>query len=65
MSFIRRWLGIVKSVLASFLGVQTHAQYTKDAKMSSFVPFLIVGIVMVIALISVIWILVNVMLQSH
>jgi|GEM_PF-3489942 len=43
---------VVKSVLASFLGVQTHQNYEKDfTEATSIVPFIVVGVVMVILLI--------------
>ena len=43
---------VVKSVLASFLGVQTHQNYQEDfTQANSIVPFVLVGIVMVILLI--------------
>lgn len=64
MSTFKHWLGIVKSVLASFLGVQTHNQYAKDAEMPSFVPFLVVGVIMVILFILTIWLGVNLLLST-
>ena len=62
MNFIKHWLLIVKSVLASFIGVQSQNQYEKDAQLPSFLPFLIVGIIMTILLVVTIYLAVNVML---
>ncbi|MFC4700952.1 DUF2970 domain-containing protein [Glaciecola siphonariae] len=43
---------IIKSVLASFLGVQTHQNYEHDFTQStSIVPFIVVGVVMVVLLV--------------
>ncbi|MGB3725079.1 MAG: DUF2970 domain-containing protein [Glaciecola sp.] len=58
-----QWLSVVKSVLASFFGVQTQAQYVKDANMPSFVPFLVVGIVMVVLFVISLWLLVQFLLS--
>lgn len=64
MNIVMRYLGIVKSVLASFLGVQSHNQYAKDAASSSFVPFIVVGVIMVIILILSIWFGVSLLLPA-
>lgn len=64
MIILKRWLGIVGSVVASFFGVQSHNQYAKDASASSFVPFAIVGVIMVIILVLSIWFGVNMMLPE-
>jgi uncharacterized membrane protein len=64
MSTYKRWLGVVGSVMASFFGVQTQKQHVKDANSSSFVPFIIVGVIMVIVLILSIWFGVNLLLPS-
>jgi len=46
---------VVKSVLASFLGVQTHSNYQHDfTQAKSVLPFIIVGIVMVVILVAII-----------
>lgn len=43
---------IVKSVLASFLGVQTQSNYEQDfTQANSIVPFVLVGVVMVVVLV--------------
>ncbi|WP_371193591.1 DUF2970 domain-containing protein [Glaciecola sp. SC05] len=43
---------IVKSVLASFLGVQTQRNYEQDfTQANSIVPFVLVGVVMVVVLV--------------
>jgi hypothetical protein len=39
---------VVKSVAASAMGVQSDVNYNRDFEQSSFVPFLLVGIVFVI-----------------
>jgi uncharacterized membrane protein len=65
MNTFKRWLGVVSSVMASFFGVQSQNRYAKDANNSSFVPFLIVGVIMVIVLIMSIWIGVNMILPSN
>lgn len=65
MQFIEKWFGIVKSVLASFLGVQSQQQYLKDANMPSFVPFIVVGIVMVILFVLSLWLIVNLFLTAQ
>jgi len=64
MSVVKRWLGIVGSVIASFFGVQSRRQYNKDAEASSFVPFAVVGVIMVIILILSIWFGVSLMLPA-
>ena len=65
MNTIKHWLGIVKSVLASFLGVQSHSQYVKDADVPSFLPFVIVGVIMLILLILTIWFGVNLLIPDR
>ncbi|MFT5282100.1 MAG: ABC-type arginine transport system permease subunit [Yoonia sp.] len=64
MSVVKRWLGVVKSVMASFIGVQSQSQYAKDASGSSFVPFIVVGVIMVILLVLSIWFGVSLLLPS-
>lgn len=64
MIIIKRWLGIVGSVMASFFGVQSHNQYVKDASESSFVPFAVVGVIMVIIFVLSIWFGVNLLLPD-
>lgn len=64
MIIFKRWLGVVGSVIASFFGVQSHNQYAKDASSSSFVPFAVVGVIMVILLVLSIWFGVNLMLPA-
>lgn len=65
MEFIKRWLSIVKSVLASFLGVQSQSQYVKDANMPSVVPFIVVGVVMVIVFVVSLWLFVNLLIGGN
>jgi hypothetical protein len=64
MNEFKRWLGVAGSVMASFFGVQSQNRYIKDANSSSFVPFIVVGIIMVVVLILSIWFGVNLMLPS-
>lgn len=64
MKVVKYWLGVVGSVIASFFGVQSHSQYAKDASAPSFVPFAVVGVIMVIILILSIWFGVNLLLPS-
>lgn len=43
---------VIKSVLASFFGVQTQSNYHKDfTQATSILPFIIVGVIMVILLV--------------
>ena len=39
---------VIKSVAASAFGVQSHKNYQQDFQQSSFMPYLIVGIVFVV-----------------
>jgi uncharacterized membrane protein YidH (DUF202 family) len=57
--FFAYWVGIVKSVFASLIGVQSQKQYEKDANTPSIVPFIAVGIVMVALFVITLWVLVN------
>ncbi|WP_229161484.1 DUF2970 domain-containing protein [Fluctibacter halophilus] len=41
------WWRVVKSVLASAFGVQSQQNYSHDFQQSSFLPFLIVGVIFV------------------
>lgn len=65
MNFIKHWFGIVRSVGASFLGVQSHSEYLKDADKPSFVPYIIVGVIMVFMFIISVWLLVKFLIASH
>lgn len=60
-----KWFGIIKSVMASFFGVQTQEQYVKDANMNSMVPFVVVGFIMVAVLVLTIWLLVKVLVSTN
>lgn len=51
VSLVTYYLGVIKSVLASFFGVQSSSQYQKDADSPSFVPFVVVGVLMTVILI--------------
>jgi hypothetical protein len=53
---------VFKSVAASVFGVQSQQNYQHDFKQKSFVPFLVVGIVFVIALILSLILVVNIAL---
>lgn len=65
MEFVKYWLGIVKSVFASFMGIQTKQQYNKDTNMPSFLPFLVVGIIMLILLLLTIGLMVTLITSQH
>jgi hypothetical protein len=65
VQIIKYWLGIVKSVFASFMGIQTTHQYEKDTNMPSFVPFLVVGVFMLIALLLSIALIVSLIFSYH
>lgn len=41
---------ILLSVAASMLGVQSHDNYVRDFQETSFIPFLIIGIIFVLGL---------------
>lgn len=62
MNVIKRYLGVVASVMSSFLGVQSHSKYSKDADSTSFVPFIVVGVIMVVVLVMTIWFGVNLLI---
>lgn len=64
MNTLMRWLGIVRSVMAGFFGVQSQRQYVKDASTFSIIPFIIVGVIMVFIFILSIWFGVNLLLPS-
>tara|TARA_R110002167_G_scaffold220460_5_gene425082 strand:- start:19388 stop:19573 length:186 start_codon:yes stop_codon:yes gene_type:complete len=53
---------VFKSVAASVFGVQSDANYKSDFGQSSFVPFAIVGVVFVLALIGILVLIVNLVL---
>lgn len=65
MNKVKQWLRIVKSVMASFIGVQTQSNYDKDANMRSFVPFIVVGLIMAVVFVLTVWTLVNLLIASH
>ena len=50
---------VFKSVAASVFGVQSDANYRNDFEQTSFVPFVIVGILFVIGLIGILVLIVN------
>ena len=51
-------LQVIASVLASFFGVQSDNNYQRDFEQTSVVPYIVVGIVMVIVLIGALLLLV-------
>jgi len=53
---------VFKSVAASVLGVQSHANYKDDFEQPSFVPFVIVGILFVLGLIGILVLIINLVL---
>ena len=53
---------VITSVLASFFGVQSDDNYQRDFEQTSVVPYIVVGIVMVIVLIGALLLLVNQMI---
>ena len=55
-------LQVIASVLASFFGVQSDNNYQRDFEQTSVVPYIVVGIVMVIVLIGALLLLVNQMI---
>lgn len=64
MKYFTYWMGIVRSVFASLIGVQSQKQYEKDANSSSIVPFIAVGIIMVALFVVTLWVLVNVLVSA-
>nr|WP_136251420.1 DUF2970 domain-containing protein [Ningiella ruwaisensis] len=51
---------VIKSVLASFFGVQTHKNYEHDfTQSSSILPFIVVGVFMLVLLIASIMLVVK------
>ncbi|MFT2092412.1 DUF2970 domain-containing protein [Paraglaciecola sp. 2405UD69-4] len=50
---------IIKSVAASMLGVQSQANYKSDFEQPSFIPFIVVGVLMVLSLIGILICIVN------
>lgn len=52
-------LGVIKSVLASMLGVQTQQNYENDFAEKSAMPYIITGIVMVVLFVVSLVLLVN------
>lgn len=47
------------SVAASMFGVQSDSNYKRDFQKSSFVPFLVVGIIFVLGLIGILVVIVS------
>ncbi|GAB56941.1 hypothetical protein GPUN_2827 [Glaciecola punicea ACAM 611] len=64
MSTTKDWLAVVQSVMAGLLGVQSQRKYVEDANATSFVPFVVVGVIMVIVLILSIWFGVSLLLPN-
>jgi hypothetical protein len=54
---------VLLSVAASMFGVQSHNNYKRDFNTSSFVPFMLVGIMFVVALVLLILAFVNFVLM--
>lgn len=55
---------VIKSVNASFLGVQSSANRKRDFTHGKPLPFIIVGLVMTAAFILVVWLAVKLALSS-
>ncbi len=55
----KNYAGVLKSVLASFLGVQSFKNYEQDAQSNSFLPYIIVGILTTIVFVLGIYLVVN------
>lgn len=53
------WTQIVLSVLASAFGVQSHANYKRDFSQTTVLPFILVGVVLVVLLIISLIVLVS------
>lgn len=53
------YLNAFKSVLASFLGVQSYKNYEKDAQTKSFFPFILMAIIMTLLFVVGIYLVVN------
>ena len=57
VSEIKEFWQVLLSVAASMFGVQSHQNYQRDFQKSSFIPFLIVGILFVVLLVVLlVWI---------
>ncbi|WP_246587709.1 DUF2970 domain-containing protein [Alteromonas lipotrueiana] len=54
------WMAVVMSVLASLFGVQSQKNYQRDFSQSSILPYIIVGVVMVILLVVMLFFLVRI-----
>lgn len=50
---------VLKSVAASMFGVQSHANYERDFKQTSVVPYVVVGVVFVVLFVLGLAVLVN------
>ncbi|WP_100642687.1 DUF2970 domain-containing protein [Alteromonas facilis] len=53
------FIQVLMSVLASFFGVQSQANYQRDFEQTTIVPYIIVGVVMVVLLVVSLVVLVN------
>jgi hypothetical protein len=53
---------VFKSVAASVLGVQSDANYKNDFEQPSFVPYAVIGVLFVLALIGLLILIVNLVL---
>lgn len=58
---LKKYFRLVKSVLASMLGVQSQKNYEDDFAQTSPVPFILTGIVLVVLFILGLVLLVNVL----
>jgi diacylglycerol kinase len=56
------WWQVFKSVAASMLGVQSEANYQSDFEQPSIVPYVVVGVFFVLALIGLLLLIVNIFL---
>lgn len=54
------WMAVLMSVLASLFGVQSQKNYQRDFSQSSILPYIIVGVVMVILLVVMLFFLVRI-----
>ena len=56
---MKKILGVIKSVLASMLGVQSQQNYEHDFAERSAIPYIITGIVIVVLFVVSLVVLVN------
>lgn len=56
---LKKWFRLIKSVSASMLGIQSQKSYEEDFTEQSAVPFIVTGIVLVVAFVVSLILLVN------